>query len=67
MKAVGTPPTGDALDDTMWNRIELLTTQLMLSSHDMNTALSTSASNLAKISDRCDDIHHNLQFLENEF
>jgi hypothetical protein len=67
MKAVGTPPTGDALDDMMWNRIELLTTQLTLSSHDMNTALSTSASNLAKISDHCDDIHHNLQFLENEF
>jgi hypothetical protein len=67
MKAVGAPPTGDLADDSMWQRIELLTTQLTLSSQDINTALSTSASNLAKISDRCDDIHQNQQFLENDF
>jgi hypothetical protein len=67
MKEVGTPPTGRTLDDTMWGKIKLLATQLNSSSTDMNAALSTSAANLAKILDCCEDIHQNLQFLENEF
>ena len=60
--------TTDPMDsgNTVWQRLEHVTSQVSASSAALQTYMTTTGKNLDKVSAQCEGLHQSMQFFENE-